>query len=221
MDNQRKFIAGLWFLGAFLLWTAAVRLVDVRAIGPEGSRVGFAGLNGYFHTLTGEHLALYTLTDWLSLIPAAFVGGFGLLGLVQLIQRRNLWEVDADILVLGVFYLLVLSIYLLFEKAVVNYRPVLIDGVLEASYPSSTTVLSLCVLVTAILQLKSRMAEGPFRMAVLVILGLFAAFMVISRLVSGVHWLTDILGGALLSTGLILVYDAVSAMLTATGRYCR
>lgn len=221
MDNQRKLIAGLWFLGAFLLWTAAVRLVDVRAIGPDGSRVGFAGLNGYFHTLTGEHLTLYTLTDWLSLIPAAFVGGFGLLGLVQLIQRRNLWKVDADILVLGVFYLLVLSIYLLFEKAVVNYRPVLINGVLEASYPSSTTVLSLCVLVTAILQLKSRMAEGPFRMAVLVILGLFAAFMVISRLVSGVHWLTDILGGALLSTGLILVYDAVSAMLTATGRYCR
>lgn len=149
------------------------------------------------------------------------MGIFGLLGLIQLIQRRNLWKVDADILVLGVFYLVVLGLYLLFEKAVVNYRPVLIDGALEASYPSSTTMLSLCVLVTAMLQLKSRMADGPCRTAVLVILALFTAFMVISRLISGVHWLTDILGGALLSTGLILLYDSVSSMLNAAGRYCR
>ena len=97
----------------------------------------------------------------------------------------------------------------------------LIDGALEASYPSSTTMLSLCVLVTAMLQLKSRMADGPCRTAVLVILALFTAFMVISRLISGVHWLTDILGGALLSTGLILLYDSVSSMLNAAGRYCR
>lgn len=221
MNNQQKLTTGLWFLGGFLLWTAAVRLVDVRAIGPEGSRVGFAGLNEFFHRLTGEHLSLYTLTDWLSLIPAVFVGVFGLLGLIQLIQRRNLWKVDADILVLGIFYLIVLGLYLLFEKAVVNYRPVLIDGALEASYPSSTTMLSLCVLVTAMLQLKSRMADGPCRTAVLVILALFTAFMVISRLISGVHWLTDILGGALLSTGLILLYDSVSSMLNAAGRYCR
>ena len=122
---------------------------------------------------------------------------------------------------LGVFYLVVLGLYLLFEKAVVNYRPVLIDGALEASYPSSTTMLSLCVLVTAMLQLKSRMADGPCRTAVLVILALFTAFMVISRLISGVHWLTDILGGALLSTGLILLYDSVSSMLNAAGRYSR
>ena len=82
-------------------------------------------------------------------------------------------------------------------------------------------MLSLCVLVTAMLQLKSRMADGPCRTAVLVILALFTAFMVISRLISGVHWLTDILGGALLSTGLILLYDSVSSMLNAAGRYCR
>lgn len=37
MNNQQKLTTGLWFLGGFLLWTAAVRLVDVRAIG--GRRV--------------------------------------------------------------------------------------------------------------------------------------------------------------------------------------
>lgn len=53
-----------------------VSLIDVRAIGPNGSTVGFAALNGRIHDLTGVHMTLYILTDWLGLVPVAFMLGF-------------------------------------------------------------------------------------------------------------------------------------------------
>ena len=71
----------LSFLAAFALWTVLVRLVDVQPIGPEGSRIGFAAMNGAFHDLTGVHWTLYTITDWMGLLPIAIALGFAVLGL--------------------------------------------------------------------------------------------------------------------------------------------
>lgn len=204
--NKRLLWSALGFFAAFALWTVLVCRADVRPIGPNGSCVGLAALNGAFHRLTGVHWALYTLTDWLGLVPVAAALGFAVLGLVQLLSRRSLCRVDRSLLVLGGFYLVVLAAYLLFEEVPLNYRPVLIDGRSEASYPSSTTLLALCVLPTAMLQLRRRMHAGPARAAVLGALGLFAAFLVVCRLLSGVHWLSDIVGGMLLSGGLVLLY---------------
>jgi undecaprenyl-diphosphatase len=182
--------------------------VDVQAIGPEGSSVGFAALNGRFHALTGVHMALYTVTDWLGLVPLAFVMGFALLGLAQWVKRKQLFRVDRSILVLGGCYLVTMAAYLLFETVVINYRPVLIGGILEASYPSSTTMLVMTVMPTAILQLRSRLRHKVFRGCVVALIAGFTVFMVIGRLLSGVHWLTDIIGGLLLSAGLVTMYDA-------------
>ena len=195
-------------MAAFALWTAAVGFVDVQAIGPQGSAVGFAALNGFFHNLTGVHMSLYLITDWLSLIPLGFVPGFALLGLVQWIKRRKLLSVDYSILVLGGFYVVVMAVFVLFELFVVNYRPVLIDGQLEASYPSSTTMLVMCVMPTAMMQLNARLRNQALRRCVTFSMATFMVFMVIGRLVSGVHWLTDIVGGALLSAGLVMMYRA-------------
>ena len=200
----------LGLLAAFALWTAAVRTVDVRVIGPRESTVGFAALNRFIHDLTGVHMALYIRTDWLGLIPLGFVAGFAVLGLIQWIQRKHILKVDYSILVLGGFYMAVLLVYILFEVFVVNYRPVLIDGHLEASYPSSTTVLSMCVMSTAIMQLRSRIGNDAVKRCVTSVMSVFIAFMVIGRLVSGVHWFTDIVGGVLLSTGLVLLYRCIS-----------
>jgi undecaprenyl-diphosphatase len=193
-------------LTAFALFTVATCLFDVKAIGPEGSKVGFATVNGFFHDLTGVHLWLYDLTDLLSVLPLSAVLGFALLGLSQWIKRKSLLKVDADVLVLGGFYLSVLAVFLLFEKLSPNFRPVLLDGTLEPSYPSSTTMLVLCVLSTFALQMRTRIKNRPLCSVVLWSSALFAAFMVIGRLLSGVHWLTDILGGVLCSVGLVLLY---------------
>lgn len=208
--NRKRFAVSICLLAAFVLWTAAVRFVDVQAIGPQGSSVGLAGINRFVHKLTGVHFVLYNITDWLGLVPIFVCIGFGALGLVQWIKRKNIRKVDFDILVLGGFYVVTIAAYLLFESVVINDRPVLIGGILEASYPSSTTMLVMCVMPTAIMQLDGRIKNRMLRNIVSIIIIAFVVFMVIGRLLSGVHWFTDIVGGALLSAGLVFMYDSVS-----------
>lgn len=205
-ENLKNLYVGGGLLLSFILWTALVRFVDVKAIGPRGSAVGFAALNGFFHNLTGVNMTLYAVTDWLGLVPIAVVFGFGLLGLIQWVRRRHLKRVDYSIFVLGGFYIVTLAAFIFFEKAVINYRPVLIGGILEASYPSSTTLLVTCVMSTALMQLNRRLESKPFKITVAALICGFTVFMVAARLFSGVHWLTDIIGGALLSGGLVMLY---------------
>lgn len=205
--NTKGFLwTGLGLLLAFALWTALVCRVDVRQVGPMGSSVGFAALNTAFHRLSGVHMALYTLTDWLGLVPVGVCAFFGVLGLVQLFRRKRLRLVDPDLLLLGFYYLLVIAGYLLFEAVPINYRPILIEGRLEASYPSSTTLLVLSVMPTLKLQIARRSDRPAVRTLTGAFAVLFSAFMVIGRLVSGVHWVTDIVGAVLLGFGLFFIY---------------
>ena len=211
---RKNLIVSMCLLAAFVLWTVAICFVDVRAIGPQGSSVGFAGINGFVHTLTGVHFSFYNITDWLGLVPIFVCMGFGILGLVQWIKRKSFCKVDHDILVLGGFYIIMIAVYLFFESVVINYRPVLINGYLEASYPSSTTLLVMCVMPTAIMQLDSRFKNKVLRNIIAVAIITFIAFMVIGRLICGVHWFTDIVGGALLSAGLVIMYHSLSNLKT-------
>ena len=208
--RHRELCIAVCLLAAFALWTTLVRLTDVQAIGPRESAVGFATVNKAFHDLTGVHMSLYIITDWLGLVPVIFALGFGILGLAQWIRRKHLLRVDRDILVLGGFYVVVMAAYLLFEVFVVNYRPVLIGGVLEASYPSSHTMIVVCIMATAVPQVdrlwpnKQKLCAG---------MAIFATFImvitVIGRLISGVHWFTDIAGGLLLAGALVTFHRAV------------
>lgn len=209
-QNAKNLYIAVCMLTLFVIWTLAVRFIDLRPIGPQNSTVGFATLNQFVHELTGVNMSLYTITDWLGLVPFAVVMGFGILGFVQLIYRKSILKVDYNILVLGLFYLVVMAVYLLFEMLVINYRPVLINENLEASYPSSTTMLVMCAMPTAIMQLKSRIKNIFLSRCVTIAIILFIAFMVIGRLISGVHWVTDIIGGAILSSGLVMMYNYIS-----------
>ena len=208
MKRKQLWVA-VTLLAAFALWTVLVSVVDVRPIGPDGSSVGFATLNRFIYGLTGVNWFLYSITDWMGLVPIAMALGFAILGLVQLMTRKSLWRVDRSILALGLLYIVVMTAYVFFETVVINYRPVLINGYLEASYPSSTTLLVLCVMPTAAMQFKARIQNTMLRRCVVITMVAFIAFMVIGRLLSGVHWITDIIGGALLSTGLVTVYGAL------------
>ena len=207
--KRKHFFTGVFLIAAFFLWTILLGIMDVQPIGPQGTMVGFAGLNQAVHVFTGVNMTLYMVTDWLGLVPLGFMFGFALLGLGQWIRRKHILRVDRSILTLGVFYLVVMAVYVFFECYVVNYRPVLIEGKLEASYPSSTTILVLCVMPTVIMQLGTRIRSRIIRRWVSVAMMLFAAFMVIGRLLSGVHWFSDIVGGVLISAGLVMLYVSV------------
>lgn len=204
--RKRDLLAGIVLVAAFALWTVAIRLIDVQNAGPLGSEVGFATINVWFHRLTGVHMLIYTITDWLGLVPIIICMCFGVLGLVQMIHRRSLLKVDSDILLLGAYYVVVILGYLLFEMMPINYRPILIGGNLEASYPSSTTLLVLSVMPTLKYQSERRIAKPVTRKAIAVFVIVFSAFMVLGRLIAGVHWATDIVGSVFLSSGLFLIY---------------
>ena len=208
-QNKKKHLwAGIGFLIAFLLWTALIRCVDVQAAGPGGTNVGFAAFNLWFHKLTGVHMTVYTFTDWLGLVPIAVCLGFGVVGVFQLFRRKSLIRVDPDIILLGLYYILVILAYLIFEMVPINYRPILINGALEASYPSSTTLLVLSVMPTLMFQVGRRWKRKTVTRAVNTFVVLFSAFMVLGRAVSGVHWATDIVGSVLLSFGLFKLYQS-------------
>lgn len=202
----KNFIIATALIVSFILWTLLISFVDVQQIGPNGSSVGFATINSAIHKLFGVNFSLYNITDWAGLVPVVFGLGFALLGLIQWIKRKHILKVDIGILILGVFYIVTLILYLTFESIVINYRPVLINGYLEASYPSSTTLLVLCVMPTAIMQLKDQIKNKVLNLIMISLISLFIIFMEIGRLISGVHWVTDIIGGILLSSGLVMIY---------------
>ena len=211
-ETKKNFCLAAGLLLTFVLWTVAVCFVDVKAIGPNQSVVGFATVNEFFHKLTGVNFTLYTMTDWLGLVPVFVCFGFGILGLIQWIKHKTLLKVDYSILVLGGFYIVVIIAYFFFEECVINYRPVLINGYLEASYPSSTTLLVMCVMPTAIMQFNTRIKKVIVRRCVAIVIIAFIVFMVVGRLLSGVHWLTDIIGGAFLSAGLVMMYRFINSL---------
>ena len=157
-------------------------------------------------------MLIYKITDWLGLIPLIFVLIFGIIGLIQWIKRRNLLKVDYSILILGVYYIVVIIVYIMFELIPINYRPVLINGNLEISYPSSTTMLVLLVMPTVNYELSKHTTNKGLKKILKVSITIFCLLMIFGRILSGVHWITDIIGGILISIGLVYLYKYIIAL---------
>ena len=208
--NLYRIVAGALLLLIFILFTVSLAYVDVKPVGPNNSNVGYSTINSKLHEFLGVNMTLYIITDWAGLVPFFTALFFAALGLIQWINRKNVLKVDRSILLLGVYYLLVFSVYLFFEFVVINRRPILIEGFHEASYPSSTTMLAMCVMPTTVIQAKRLIKSHAKRRIVVIFCIIFEAFMVIGRLLSGVHWFTDILGGAIFSTGIVMIYSGVA-----------
>ena len=205
-NSKKSFFIGTVLIFTFAVWMILIQCVDVQNVGVNSTKIGFASINTWFHKLTGVHLMIYTITDWLGIVPILICMLFGIAGLMQLLKKKRLLLVDVDILILGVYYIVVIIAYLVFDTFPINYRPLLIDGHMEASYPSSTTLLVLCVMPTLKFQTDRRSKNTMLRYCINVFVALFSAFMVIARLIAGVHWFTDIIGAVLFSMGLFMLY---------------
>lgn len=205
MKKYCKLIIGSIFVLIFVIWTILLKVVDVRSIGPNGTDIGFATMNIKFDNLLAYNETLFKITDWLgyAVIVAAFV--FAVIGIIQWIKRKSLKKVDYQILVLGGCYIIVIGVYVLFEFIVINYRPILTDP-MEASYPSSHTMTALFVFLSAIPMvnylIKNKVALNISKVALI----LLTAFNVIGRVLSGAHWLSDIMGGCFFSIGLLYIF---------------
>ncbi len=204
-DNKKL----LTVIGLFIvcvLYTILVKYYDTNAIGPKNTVVGFSALNALFSNLTGYNEFFYKLTEVLGILVFVLVGYYGIIGLMQLIKRKNLLKVDKRLLFLGGFYVVMLLVYVLFEHVIINYRPFLIDKELEASYPSSHTMLALCVCLSSLLISKYYFNKKAVKIVnIITIILMFV--LVIGRVLSGAHWITDIIGGIIISAFLVYLYD--------------
>ena len=209
--KRRYWLKGIVLLGLFVIWTILITKFDVVYNELTGTSIGFGTMNLKVHAWTGVNWILYHITDWLGLIPVLLCVVFGGLGLIQWIQRKGLRYVDQDLIWLGLYYVIVIILYLLFEMVPINYRPVLIEGRLEASYPSSTTLLSLCVMLSVMYQIHQRWKHKGLRYLGMGLSGMFMIFMIAGRILSGVHWITDIVGSILLGIGLFFIYLEVAS----------
>jgi len=210
MKKEIKILGtGILLILLFAVWTLMIQVVDVRPAGQTRTEIGFASLNSWFFELTGVHLDIYHITDWLGLVPILICIMFGTIGLAQMITRKSLIKVDFDIIVLGFYYVIVILCYLLFEMHPINYRPIFMDGLKEASYPSSTSLLVISVMPTLVFNAERRLKSTKVKKTIGSITAVFTLSMVVGRTLSGVHWLTDIVGSALLGFGLFCVYKAI------------
>lgn len=207
-SKKKSLLMGSISLAMFAVWTVLILTVDVQPLGQNGTSIGFATFNCWFHHFTGVNMAIYTITDWMGLVPVVICLIFAGIGLVQLIKRRSIFRVDADIMILGVYFVIVFLAYAIFEIIPINYRPILIEGRMEASYPSSTTLLVLSVMPALVEQIKRRLSGIRVKQIITIAAIAFSVFMVTGRLITGVHWFTDIVGGELLSAGLYMLYKA-------------
>ena len=192
-----------------LLVTVLVATVDVQPVGVEGTNLGFAGINTGFFNKFGESHTFYTISKIAGILCFAAAGGFGVFFLVQLFQRKSLKKVDPNLTVLMLLYLMTLIIYALFEVIVINYRPVLRDKGLEASFPSTHAMIAYVVMVSAVDQWNIYIKNEKLLTAATALSFLLLALIIVSRLLSGMHWLTDIIGGILFGDMLIAWYRAV------------
>ena len=210
MMKKRNIIVSIVLTIVSVVYTLLVKKVDVRAIGPNNSKVGFGALNEWFSKLIGSNMVIYKITEVLGIILLLLVVIYGCIGIGQLIKRKNILKVDRQIIILGCLYVLMMVVYVLFEKVSINYRPILIDDVLEASYPSSHTILSLCVGLSS-LKVSKKYFNKKYIKKISLITIILMSLVLLGRIISGVHWISDIIGGVIISLTLLsyfnLAYD--------------
>lgn len=209
--KKKNIITSITMIILAVIYTILVKIIDVAPIGPNNSEVGFSKINGFFHNLLGSNMTIYKITEILGIIPLLMAGIYAIIGLVELIKRKSLTKVDYEIYALAGLYVVVLGLYVFFEKCIINYRPILIDGVLEASYPSSHTLMALCICGSSIIVNKRIFHKKIFNLENKLSISLMITI-ILGRFISGVHWFSDIIGAIFISLALLSsFYTAISS----------
>ncbi len=208
-EKYLKYAAG--FFLAFVVFTVLIKTVDVRAIGPFFSKVGFSHFNDWGRDLLKFNKSWYTVSQFLGYLAIAVCLCFACTGAYQLFTGKNgLKSVSRGIWAVGGLYVALAILYFFFDKVlVINYRPVLgTESILEPSYPSSHTLLAVCVYLSASDQASRIIEKTEIASTISVICWVAAAVTVFARILSGMHWITDIFGALILSASLLFFYLA-------------
>ena len=216
--NKTNFTMSLILLAVSLIFTLLVAFVGKAPVGPENSEVGFAALNAALHDRFGYNTAFYGVSSVLGYLTilTALINCVGFL--VNLVKKKDLRMVRADLTATLGIYILLAVLYLVFEFVVINYRPVILEEGLEASFPSTHSMLAIAVMFSAARQIRTGMKESGIRSILIVLCILIGVLTPVTRFFSGVHWFTDILGGILYGLFLASLFTPLREMIRAGQR---
>lgn len=206
--KKRNLIISILLLISSIIFIVLLKNIDIKCDAVNNSCIGFATLNQFIFNKIGVNMVWYIITDCLGIIPILISMVYAFIGLKQLIKRKSIRKVDKEIIILGMFYIVVISTYILFEKYIVNYRPILMDNYLEASFPSSHTLMTIYLCGSSII-INKKLFKNTFTKIVNVISLFIIIITIIGRLISGVHWFTDIVGGMLISSFLLMLFYSI------------
>lgn len=208
MKNIKNIVISVFMTICSGVFVYLVKYYDVKAIGPNKSSVGFSSINKAYANLVGSNMTIYKLTEIFGLLIFIIVGIYGLIGIYQLFKRKSLFKVDREIISVGILYILMIGTYLVFEKVIINYRPIIIEGELEASFPSSHTMLAICTCVSSLMIYKKYIPK-KFNYLVIFTTVLLLTLVFLGRTISGVHWISDIVGGVIISITLLSYFYTI------------
>ena len=198
-----------------VVFTVLVKIVDVGFVSSTGSLVGFSSVNIPFSQKFGFNPIFYKVSEVLGYLIFLVIAVFAFIGCYQLIKRKSLMKVDKDLYALAITYVFTFALYIFFDKfLVINLRPIIMAGesIAEPSFPSSHTLLAVSVLGTAISEC-GKIRKKSFRVSLVIVLAILMGATVLSRLFSGVHWVTDIIAGILWGEVMMTLYQLFSALL--------
>ncbi len=211
MSKKKKLLIDMCFLlfMVSLVYTLLIKFVDVRGIAADGSNVGFASINSFFKDLLPFNKTWYEISNVLGFIAILIAVLYAMLGCYQLVQVKKISKVDKRLLILAGFYIVFAILYVVFDKVAINYRPVMIDGEVEASFPSTHTMLAICICGSSLLVSKYFVTHKEIRKYIDVMSWGLMIFIVIARVLAGVHWITDIIGGIIISLLLLMIFYTI------------
>ena len=198
-----------------VVFTVLVKIVDVGFVSSTGSLVGFSSVNIPFSQKFGFNPIFYKVSEVLGYLIFLVIAVFAFIGCYQLIKRKSLMKVDKDLYALAITYVFTFALYIFFDKVlVINLRPIIMAGesIAEPSFPSSHTLLAVSVLGTAISEC-GKIRKKSFRVSLVIVLAILIGATVLSRLFSGVHWVTDIVAGILWGEVMMTLYQLFSTLL--------
>ena len=209
LSKKTKFlITTILLLMLTIFFIVTLKLVDVKPIGPQETRVGYATLNKAVFDKVGTSSLWLDVTKYMGYGCLAVAGLFTVLAVIQLIRRWSLSAVDRHFKGVIVLYLAVLVVEALFRYLVINRRPVLLPGetVPAPSFPSTHTMIA-CVAMGSAVMMIDYYVENSLAQALLQFFCILCMIILVGgRLLAGVHWLTDIIGGILISLVLLTTY---------------
>lgn len=203
--NKKRDIPYIVALAAFAGFAVLIILLscaDVR-VAPNGGKIGLGKMNITVSYALGYGETWYKISKILGYVVLAAAVFNVAVTVWQYFKRKKLIAVDREFLCLCGLYAAVAVVYVAFELFPVNFRPTSSGNNLEASFPSSHALLALTVCGSSAIVAFRKIGSRPWRIAAITAESVLAVALVASRTLSGVHWITDVIGSVILSVALV------------------